>query len=169
MRNTYTSIAICLFSLMYLATSLNAEDLGRPPISNDTEVLRYSLKTLAQKVGNNAMVQKIQAMNGNQLNNCVAQLNPEQRHFINNVQRNAWGVLNNQWLAQQMLMQQNMFGGMPFIRNRTNSLKDHDDAHWHSDSTVHTRIIDVSMNTGVIKTTTRSFGRTLAAMSYGQL
>lgn len=102
---------------MYLATSLNAEDLGRPPISNDTEVLRYSLKTLAQKVGNNAMVQKIQAMNGNQLNNCVAQLNPEQRHFINNVQRNAWGMLNNQWLAQQMLMQQNMFGGMPFLGN----------------------------------------------------
>tara|TARA_B100000686_G_C16554885_1_gene844590 strand:- start:403 stop:915 length:513 start_codon:yes stop_codon:yes gene_type:complete len=68
-------------------------------------------------VGNNGLAQKIQAMNRQQLNACLTQLNPDQRNFINNVQRNAWGVLNNQWLAQQMLMQQNMFGGMPFIGN----------------------------------------------------
>ena len=105
MRNT-TTIAISFVLSLYLSCSLRAADLVRAPISNDTEVLRYSLKTLAQQVGNNGLAQKIQAMNPQELNACVAQLNPEQRHFINNLQRNAWGVLNNQWLAQQMLMQQ---------------------------------------------------------------
>ena len=116
MRNR-TTIAISFVVSLYLSCSLIAAELVRPPISNDTEVLRYSLKTLAHQVGNNGLAQKIQAMNAQELNACVAQLNPEQRHFINNLQRNAWGVLNNQWLAQQMLMQQNMFGGMPFLGN----------------------------------------------------
>ena len=116
MRNT-SVITISLVVLLYLSCSLKAADLMRPPISSETEVLRYSLKTLAQRVGNNVLAQKIQAMNPQQLNACLTQLNPEQRNFINNLQRNAWGVLNNQWLAQQMLMQQNMFGGMPFLGN----------------------------------------------------
>ena len=116
MRNR-TTIAISFVVSLYFSCSLIAAELVRPPISNDTEVLRYSLKTLAHQVGNNGLAQKIQAMNAQELNACVAQLNPEQRHFINNLQRNAWGVLNNQWLAQQMLMQQNMFGGMPFLGN----------------------------------------------------
>ena len=116
MRNT-SVITISLVVLLYLSCSLKAADLMRPPISSETDVLRYSLKTLAQRVGNNVLAQKIQAMNPQQLNACLTQLNPEQRNFINNLQRNAWGVLNNQWLAQQMLMQQNMFGGMPFLGN----------------------------------------------------
>ena len=116
MRNT-SVITISLVVLLYLSCSLRAGDLMRPPISSETDVLRYSLKTLAQRVGNNGLALKIQAMNPQQLNACLTQLNPEQRNFINNLQRNAWGVLNNQWLAQQMLMQQNMFGGMPFLGN----------------------------------------------------
>lgn len=111
--------SLCLLVITFAANanSVLSAELNRPPISNDTEVLRHSLKTLANRVGNKQLVQKIHEMNPQQLHACVANLNPEQRQFINNVQRNAWGFLNNQWLAQQMAMQQNMFGGMPFLGN----------------------------------------------------